>query len=197
MKPTHSLERWMSYTVVLVLAVGSVCCGGGGGGGGSTGPLVAAFNPTSPGTPAANTINMSGAASGASFQVQVHVTGINSLYGAAFHVTFNSASATFAGFSSAGSVLGAGADIRAEQLAPGEVAAVATLQGQVQGTNVAGTQLLMTLNFNAIAETGNNPFTFGLAANRVVTTCPTPPAACSNIPDGSLVWTGGTLTASR
>jgi len=127
------------------------------------------------------------------------VTTITNFFGTGFRLTFNPASASFSGFSAAGSLLGAGAgtDFQAELVAPGEVAVAATLQGQVEGVDVAGTQLLVTLNFTATAVTSGNPFTFGIASERVVTTCPTPPAACTNVPDASLTWSGGTLTASR
>jgi hypothetical protein len=67
----------------------------------------------------------------------------------------------------------------------------------VAGIDITGTQLLTTLNFTATAVTSNNPFTFGTAAERVVTTCPAPPGACSDVPDASLTWSGGTMTATR
>jgi hypothetical protein len=133
------------------------------------------------------------------FAVAVQVTGITNFFGAGFRVTFDPSNASFQGMSSAGSFIGTGAgtDFRATLVSAGVVSVAATLQGQVQGITPAGTQLLITLNFRATAETTNEAYGFGVAADRVVSTCPAPPAACSDIPDGTLTWSGGTLTAVR
>jgi hypothetical protein len=78
---------------------------------------------------------------------------------------------------------------------PGRLVVVATRLGQVAGVDAVGSQLLMTLAFQATAVAEGSPFTF--AATGVVLTCPEPPAACSLIPDAMLTWSGGVMAASR
>ena len=195
-KPLH---RSPGVALVVALAVSAFACGGGGGGGGSTQPLVAAFAAANA-NPGANTLSMTGQTNGTSaFSVRVNATGIADFFGTGFRLNFDPATAAFNGFTAAGSILGSGAgtSFQAELVAPGEVAVAATLQGQVQGTDITTTQLLITLNFTATAVTSNNPFTFGVAAERLVTTCPAPPGACTDVPDANLTWSGGTMTASR
>jgi hypothetical protein len=193
-------HRTAGVALLVALAASAFACGGGGGDSNpAPGPIVATFTGSNP-SPGANTLGMTGAGSGSpAFSVLVNVTSITDFFGAAFRVTFNPASASFSSFSSAGSFIGTGAgtDFRATLVSPGVLSVAATRQGQVQGITAAGTQLLITLNFTATAETASNPFGFGVAAERVVTTCPAPPAACSDVADGTLTWSGGTLSASR
>ena len=194
----NPLQRTTGAAVIIAFAVSAFACGGGGGNDNPPAPLIASFTPGNA-TPAANTLSMAGTTAGAAFSVQVNVTGINGFFGAGFHVNFDPATASFSGFSSNGSLLGTGAgtDFRAQLVSPGELAVVATRQGQVAGVNVGATQLLITLNFTATAVTPANALTFGTAAERLVTTCPAPPAACTDLPDASLTWSGGTMTATR
>jgi len=192
-KPLH---RTAGVALLVALAATAFACGGGGGGNPTPPPLNATFTASNP-TPGANSLNMTGASSGAMFTVNVNVTTITDFFGAGFRVTFNPATAAFNGISSDNSILPAGAEFRGSLVGPGELTVAATLKGQVQGVTVNGTQLLVTLIFTATAETPNNPFTFGVAVDRVVTTCPAPPGACSDIPDATLNWIGGTMSASR
>jgi cohesin domain-containing protein len=184
--------------LIVTLAVSAFACGGGGGSNPPVQPLVATFAPANP-NPVANTLSMSGTTAGSAFSVQVNVTGITDFFGAGFHVSFDPATASFSGFTPTGSVLGTGAntEFHADLVSPGEVAVAATLKGQIPGMTIAGSQLLITLNFTATGVTNGNAFTFGTALERLVTTCPAPPTACTELPDNSLTWSGGTMTATR
>lgn len=194
------IQRLVCLSVVLVLGALMPACGGGGsdngGGGNNMGPLVATFTPAaSPGT-----ISMAGSTSGATFSIQVQVTNVNDFAGAGFHVTFDSTSAQFVGFSSAGTVLTGFTTIFDAVLeGPGDVKAYGYYAdaSQPAGVDVAGTATLMTLNFMATASTSNNSFAFGTSAGRVVKICPTQGGACSNMTEPPLTWSGGTMTASR
>jgi len=194
------IDRTAYFALVTLLALGALACGGGGGGGVTPlpGPLTATFTPSNS-NPGAMTISMDGSASGANFSVRVNVTDIPDFFGTGFRVTFNPASAQFAGFTSTGSVLEGqpATDFQAQLQGGNEVWVDATLVGQVQGVNVVGTQLLLTLNFRATAATANNPFGFDTAATRVVETCPAPPAGCSDVPEAQLTWSGGSLSATN
>ncbi len=194
------LHRTPGVALIVAFAVAAFACGGGGGGGGNPpAALIASFTPGNA-TPGANTLSMTATTAGAAFSVQVNVTGINDFFGAGFRVNFDPVTASFSGFSSAGSLLGTGAgttEFQADLVSPGEIAVAATLQGQLAGIDVAATQLLITLNFTATAVTPANQLTFGTAAERLVTTCPAPPAACTDVPDANLTWSGGTMTATR
>ena len=72
---------------------------------------------------------------------------------------------------------------------------IATRQGQVAGVDAVGSQLLMTLIFEATAETDGNVISFGTAATRLVFACPEPTSQCNDIA-GNLSWSGGVITAS-
>ena len=191
-------------TLLLVLALGALApaCGGGGGdggGGGNMNPLSATFTPGNT-NPAANTISMAGSAAGQNFSVVVQVTGVNDFFGTGFRVTFDPATAQFVGFSSAGSFLtGVGTDFRAavNPTNSGEVIVAATIQdaSMPAGIDVGATATLITLNFQATNTTSNNPFAFG--ASRNVTVCPTQGGACNAGIAPTLMWSGGTMTATR
>jgi hypothetical protein len=160
------------------------------------------FDPDNP-VPGASTISMqAGPVNAEDFQIEIRVTTIDDFFGAGFHVRFNSplpASASFLGFTP-GTIFQAACvapacqtDFDVEVISAQELAVVATMQGNVAGVdNASG--LLMTLSFEAVAETPGNGFTFEPIASRSVKRCP-PPAgsACTNI-EGTLTWSGGTLT---
>ncbi len=195
----NPLQRTTGVALLVALAASAFACGGGGGNNNPPAQLVANFTASNP-TPGANTLSMTGSTNGTTaFAVLVNVTTITDFFGAGFRVTFNPATATFSGISSTGSFIGTGAgtDFRATLVSPGVLSVAATRQGQVQGATAVGTQLLVTLNFTATAETPNNPFGFGAAVDRVVSTCPAPPGACADIPDATLTWSGGTMIATR
>jgi hypothetical protein len=205
MKTTHTIARFTSVALALTLGMLMPACGGGGGsddgGNGGTNPLTARFTPANS-NPGPNTLNMTASTSGANFTVRVNVTGINDFFGAAFDLTYNPSDVNFVSAATANSVLitqggGVQTQFNVDESTPGVVSVSATRVGQVAGIDIAGTSELISLNFKATDTTGNNPFTFGTAAERLVETCPAPPAACSDVPDGSLTWSGGTMTASR
>jgi len=186
--------------MILVTALSVACGGGGGGGGGGTipGGRTATFTPDNP-TPGANTLSMAaGNSSGDTFWVDIEVTGITDFFGAGFRVNFDPATAQFTGnVDTSGSLIegqGATTDFDAVDGAAGEVLVNATLQGQVQGVTPAGTDLLISLEFQATADTGANAFSYGMP--RLVSTCPVPPAACTDLPDAGLTWSGGTMSAN-
>jgi len=202
------MVRWTSVALALSLGMLMPACGGGGGdddggnGGNNTGPLTATFMPANP-TPGNQTLSMSGSSAGAMFSITVNVTQITNFFGAAFDLTYDPATVSFQGSSSASSVLVTNnpsaqpPQFNVDASTPGSIEVAATLVGQVEGIDVAATTQLITFNFQATGTTGGNAFGFGAAANRLVRTCPTPPGACTDIPDGNITWSGGTLTASR
>ena len=116
-------------TLPADLVVLSACTGGGGGFTGDVDPddpipdgLEAVFTAGDP-SPGAMTLSLApGSAAGEFFEVRVLVTGIDRFFGGAFHVEFDSASATFRDYSTAGSFIiadGVVTDFRAE-MAPEE-----------------------------------------------------------------------------
>lgn len=182
-------------TLALVLSALSFSCGGGGGGGGG-GPvgLTATFTPTNANPPAGTVSLQPGASNGPSFSIEVRVQDPTNFMGTSFHLTFATASATFVSMSSANSfIAGAGitTDFHAQlDSTPGVLLLDAERIGQVQGATGVGSQLLMTLNFRATAATAGNTFGFN---STQVTTCPAPPAACT---DSVGSFSGGLLTAN-
>jgi hypothetical protein len=191
------IKHRTNFAAALLLALLAISCGGGGGGGngGVPGPnLTASFAGDLPGD-----LGMeAGTASGADFEVRVLVDGVDDLAGAAFHLFFDSTTASLVGWSGAGSILGSGGDYRASLVAPGEIAVSAALPGDGAGISNA-TGLLITLSFRATAATSSNRFSFGSDAppdpNRRVKICPTAGQPCSDAVPPS--WTGGTLVVTE
>lgn len=190
---------WLATGLLALLALS---CGGGGGGGGNGGgtpgfaPTFTASNPN----PAGTSITMApGAQTGDTFEINIRVTGIQDFYGAAFVVTFDPASADFLNHSQTGSFIvpGAGTSIQftTQPQAGGRVEVVASRRDESLGGVDAGAtpQLLITLRFQATAETAGNGFAFGPAADREVQVCPTGGAQCSIVNDATITWSGGTL----
>jgi hypothetical protein len=190
--------------VALIMAFGMLmpACGGGGssGGGGVTRPLVASFAPDNP-NPVADTISMAGATTGANVAVSIQVTEIDAFFGAGFRVTYDSASVNFVGFDPASFLdnHAGGTDIDAREEDPnnrGTVVVTATIQdaGQPAGLDVAGTQTLITLNFQATASTPQNLIEF--ASPWDVQICAAQGQACNEV-SGQLDWDGGRISATR
>ena len=198
------IYRLTRLALVAALATWTLACGGGGGGNVVTPPpmgLTASFTPDNA-NPGPNTLNMTATPTGgANFTIEINVTDITDFFGAGFRVTYDPATAQYVGFSSTGSTLvlntpvGATTDFRVDPRPGGELWIDATLQGQVQGITVPVnvTELLLTLSFSAIGATNGNAFGFDVPATRVVTTCPAPPTACSDI---AVNWSGGTMRAN-
>ena len=193
---------WLtSISVLVVGAMLSVACGGGGGNTVTPPGLSASWTPANA-NPGAMTISMgAGSASGTNFTFPVQVTGVDDFFGAAFRVNFDPATASFSGFSAAGSVIddgGAVVLISATLGNAGEVLVFATRQqgsggAYVPGVDINTTSTLITLNFRALSATSANNFTF---SNREVQTCNDGLQTCDPIPDGNLTWSGGTMRAN-
>lgn len=202
-------RRWTAAVALAVAsALGLGCTAGGGGdydggdGGVIPGGKEATFVASAP-SPGAMTLSMApGDASEWAFEVRILVTDVDEFFGAGFRVVFDDAVASYRGFSSAGSLLeatGVTTDFRAE-LDPGDAGVVlvtATRQGQYAGVDAVGSQLLLTLSFEAKQASAASAFSFGTSATREVTTCPAPPGACTVLADSSLTWAGGTLTVTE
>ena len=203
-----SLSRCQSLSLIALVCVLTVHCHGSSGNGitdgGGNGVFSATFTASNTG-PGALTISMaSDTSADENFEIEIFVTDIAEFYGAGFHVTFDSSTATFTGFSSTGSFIiedGVTTDISAQtdEFDPGDLLVSATRVFQVAGVDATGSQLLLTLMFEATQDITNpsgNVFTFDIAATREVKTCPAPPAACTTVLDGDLTWSGGTLMAN-
>lgn len=143
---------------------------------------------------------VSGGASGPAFEVQILATDINEFFGAAFHVIYNPASASFVSHDCSGTFLPTQPanefDCQVNgTTTPGVVIVVVTRVGQhLPGIDAVGSRLLIALTFRATSATAGNAFEFDAAAPRIVKTCPAPGAACSDL--AGVTWSGGTLTAN-
>jgi uncharacterized repeat protein (TIGR01451 family) len=160
------------------------------------GPVFTANNPS----PGASTLSLApGTVSGTSFDVRVHVTGIQDFFGAAFRLTFDPTVADFTSFLSTGSVIvGGGATTRFDvfEVSSGVLDVLATREGSgVAGVDVNATSLLVTLRFTALDETaGAEPFTITLP--RQIQVCPQAGQKCSTLADGAVTWSGGSLVVN-
>lgn len=194
--------------VALALCVAATACGGGGN------PLIiselfAVFS-ADPRTSPDPRISMEpGSTSAAVFNVEVHVSGVADLYGAAFTVVYNPATAIFKSCDAEGSVLVAGGAPTnpCDNTLVGGAKFVAGLQNGNEGLlNVgasldglvpgipAGTGLLLTLTFEAIDATGGpESFSFEVGPSREVERCPQDLSPCSSVNTG---FDGGMLVAS-
>ena len=195
--------RMAAVTLTILTAAMSMACGGGGGGS-SGGPppmtgLAATFTPNMTNPPAGSISMAAGSASGTVFRVDIMVTDITDFFGAAFPVTFDTATASFLSHDSSGSFIdqgGAVLDMRAVPSAgdPGVILVVATRQGAtVGGVSAVGSQKLISLVFEADSATGGNQFRFDPTASmREARAC----AAGVPCPAIAVSWHGGTLTAN-
>jgi hypothetical protein len=197
----QTLFRLSCISLTLALGMLMPACGGGGSdsGGGMTNPLTARFTSDAPDPLVADTISMAGTTAGANVAIEVQVTSINDFFGAGFRVTYDSSVFNFTGFDATGSLIddyAGGTDIDADEISPGTIAVVATIQdaSQPAGIDVAGTRKLITLNFQATTTTGDTPIDFADPSD--VQLCPTQGQACNEV-SGSLDWYGGSIRASR
>ena len=212
------MKRPSSVLCLLVLlgGVGLAACGHGGGsvpGGMLGGAVTATFTPANP-TPGSDSVSMQvGTVTGDTFQIEIHATDITDFFGAAFRITFDSATAEFLSFDPSTSFLNgplnvgsAVVDIRAtvDPTDAGTVLVVATLQNAfnyIPGiTPVATDDTLLILTFRATDPSAGNAFTFGTAMSRDVTTCPPwnmmgQQPSCPDV-SATLAWDGGTMTAN-
>lgn len=169
MRRAALLPGRLGTVALAVLAMSVAACGGGGGGGGSpTGPpppvTTIVFTPAGGG----NLLLASGAGTqGATLILEVRTTGIQDLYGIAFHLSYPVGALHFTG-AIEGSVLNAGGTMQtAFQVVdspPGNLVVGLTRLGRVSGTGAAGT--LMTIQLTAAASgSGNLAFSSTLASD--------------------------------
>jgi hypothetical protein len=218
-RPKEERMKRPSSTLCLLVLLGGLCLTACGGGGGNVPPggglITAAFTPSNP-APGVDSISMQpGTATNDTFQIVVNVTDIVDFFGAAFRIVFDSTTAEFLSFDDSTSFLhnhpdSPVVDIRAviDPADPDSVLVVATLQQTflyIPGFTFTapndGDQVLLILTFRATSPTAGNPFTFGIAATREVSTCEPPPMigptpACIMVADGTLTWNGGTMSAN-
>ena len=175
----------LGAAALAVLATSVAACGGGGGGGGGpTGPPPPAttivFTPAGGG----NVLLASGAGTqGATLAIEVRTTGVQDLYGLAFHLAYPVGALRFTG-ATEGSVLNAGGTVATSfqivDSPPGNVVVGLTRLGRVSGTAASGT--LMTLQLTAAASgTGNLAFSSNVASD-----------SSGNVISG-LAWAGGSV----
>jgi len=182
-RPIALLGRGAAALAVLAMAV-AACGGGGGGGGGPTGPPPPAttivFTPAGGG----NVVLASGAGTqGTTLSLEVRTTGIQDLYGLAFHLSYPVAALRLTGHTE-GSVLNAGGTVPTSfqivDSPPGNLVVGLTRLGKVSGTAASGT--LMTLQLTAAASgTGNLAFSSNVASD-----------SQGNVISG-LAWAGGSV----
>lgn len=199
-RPDNRLDvaKGLALAIALVGSFFTIDCGSGDGtlGGGRT----ATFVPASPSPPPLSVTMQPGTPSGNIFQVRIVAKDIDDFFGAAFHVTFNSTSATFLSSDFSGSFLsGSGVDteFRAVLQQAGVLDVVATrvqnAQGTVTGVDVVGEDDLVVLTFGALAATAGNAFEFGAPPSHPREVCDSDQPLCTAIP---VTWSGGTLTAN-
>jgi len=165
-----SLLPGLGTAFLAILATAVAACGGGGGGGGTgpTGPpppvTTIVFTPAGGGS----VLLASGSGTqGATLSLEVHTTGIQDLYGLAFHLTYPVAALHFTG-ATEGSVLNAGGSmptsLQIVDSPPGNLVVGLTRLGKVPGTAASGT--LITLQLTAVASgTGNLAFPSNVASD--------------------------------
>jgi hypothetical protein len=174
----------LGAAALAVAAISVAACGGGGGGGGPTGPpppvTSIVFTPAGGG----NVLLASGAGTqGATLTIEVRTTGIQDLYGLAFHLAYPVGALRFTG-STQGSVLNAGGTVPTSfqivDSPPGNLVVGLTRLGKVSGTAASGT--LMTLQLTAAASgSGALAFSSNLASD-----------SQGNVIPG-LAWAGGSV----
>jgi hypothetical protein len=174
----------LGAAALAVLATSVAACGGGGGGGGPTGPPPPAttivFTPAGGG----NVLLASGSGTqGTTLSIEVRTTGVQDLYGLAFHLAYPVAALRLTGHTE-GSVLNAGGTVPTSfqivDSPPGNVVVGLTRLGRVQGTAASGT--LMTLQLTAAASgSGNLAFSSNVASDSLGNVIP------------GLTWAGGAV----
>jgi hypothetical protein len=182
-RPTVLLALGAAALAVIAMSV-AACGGGGGGGGGPTGPppptTTIVFTPAGGGS----VLLASGAGTqGATLSLEVRTTGVQDLYGVAFHLAYPVAALRYTG-ATEGSVLGAGGTVPTSfqivDSPPGNLVVGLTRLGKVSGTAASGT--LMTLQLTAAASgSGNLAFSSNVASD-----------SQGNVISG-LAWAGGSV----
>lgn len=175
---------------LLALVLGLLIAGGGCGSGGSGGPvksgLAAGFTPDEP-SPGSTTVAMAeNVASGDTVTVDVTVTDTDGISGVSFDVDFNSAHASFVGWSEGTLLEQGGVDpiYQVSSPQPGKIVVVVTRMGDPV-VDANGTMPVIRLVFQ-VNTTGGSAVTF--QANNLLGQPPFPP------PIPGVDWYGGSLT---
>ncbi|MBV8200510.1 MAG: hypothetical protein JOZ15_07785 [Acidobacteria bacterium] len=178
------LAAALAAVALAAAALVAAACGGGGGGSGPTQPpptsSTIVFTPSGGG----NLLLASGAGTqGTTLELELRTTGIQDLYGIAFHLSYPAAALRLI-TSTEGGVLNAGGSVPTSfQVADspvGNLVVGLTRLGAVPGTAAGGT--LMTLQFTAVASgSGNLAFSSNQAND-----------SQGNLIQG-LTWSGGAV----
>ncbi|HEV3458744.1 MAG TPA: cohesin domain-containing protein [Thermoanaerobaculia bacterium] len=177
-------RRLGSLALAGATALAAVACGGGGGGGGPTGPPPPTSSITFTPTGGGNPLLASGAGTqGTNLELELRTTGVQDLYGLAFHLSYPAAAMRFVG-AAQGSILSAGGSVQTSfqvvDSPVGNLVVGLTRLGNVSGTAAGGT--LMTLQFTGVASgTGNVAFTSNQANDSLGNVIP------------GLTWSAGTV----
>lgn len=194
-------KTWLRFALVAFATAGLISCGGGGGGG-TTAVLTANFVPDSA-TPAAGSVSMQrGSVAAANFNVDVRLSEVTGVFGAAFRVTYPTTSVQYQSFDSSGSRLRATTNPAPNApffsvdatTTPGTLYVVATRTqnsaGTAPGVDFTGTNnLLITLRFRATTTISTPAVLAFSATNRDVVG----PTGASIAITG---WSGGGVTAA-
>jgi hypothetical protein len=140
------------------------------------GPLVATFTPSN-NPPAANSLTLqAGSASGDTFTVLIQATAINDVFGATFDLTYDPDVLDVVSWSAAGSFLEVGGSVPVFLTFPTDpVDANGTVEFTISrlapspAVDVAGTQTLFSVTFEATDTVGNTPISFATSPRLVCT----------------------------
>jgi hypothetical protein len=152
---------------LLVAALATATCGGGGGGSGPTGPPPPSSSIVFTAAAGGSLQLASGAGTqGTTLVLELRSTGVQDLYGVAFHLSYPTAVLRFSG-AAEGTLLNAGGTVPTSfqfvDSPAGNLVVGLTRLGRVAGTAAAGT--LLTLQFTGVA-TGSGNLAF--SANRAI-----------------------------
>ncbi len=148
--------------LLIALLLAATACGSSGGGGGVVTPsLAASFTADQP-SPGPDMVSLDeGSKTGNLVTVEIQVTDISGVYGAAFDLTYDPSMATFENWFS-GSLLEQGGQTPAYQVnatQSGQLVISVTRQGNVGGANAVGTVTLIRLVFR-VTQTGSSSISF-------------------------------------
>jgi len=155
-----NLPRFSLLLIALLLTV--TACGSSGGGGGVITPsLAASFTADQP-APGPDMVSLNeGSKTGDLVTVDIQVTDISGVFGAAFDVTYDPSMATFENWFS-GSLLEQGGQTPTYQInstQSGQLVISVARQGNVGGANAVGTVTLIRLTFR-VTQTGSSSISF-------------------------------------
>jgi hypothetical protein len=196
------LQRTLSGFVLAALAIAAVVAPGCGGSDSTTTGAVAFFTPDTP-TPGAATIALlPESSSGAEVRIRVTVTGVNSFFGAAFRIKYDTTALLFGAMDDSTSLLRTGVTdsdvlfIANSTSVPGEIIVSATrLNPSVAPpVDVTTTSDLVVVTFTArkAIAAGASDGRLEFIDPRQVCDGTTTPTGCGVI---AVTWSGGGVTA--